>query len=73
VDRPVKDLKGFSRVALAPGETKTVSFEIKPEDLAFYNVERMAWEIEEIEYTVHVGPSSRAEDLLRRAFRVAGP
>ena len=73
VDRPVKDLKAFARVALAPGETKTVAFELDPGDLAFYDVERAAWEIEELEYTVHVGPSSRPDDLISAAFRIAGP
>jgi beta-glucosidase len=72
VDRPVKDLKAFARVALAPGETRTVAFELAPAALAFYDARSAAWEIEEIEYTVHVGPSSRPQDLLSGAFRVAG-
>jgi beta-glucosidase len=37
VSRPVKELKGFSKIALEPAETKTVEFTIKPEDLAFHN------------------------------------
>jgi beta-glucosidase len=36
VTRPVKELKGFQRVELAPGETKEVSFRLAPEDLAFH-------------------------------------
>jgi len=73
VDRPVKELKGFGRVALQPGETKTVTLELRAQDLAYYNMNRNAWEVEEIEYLVSVGPSSRAEDLqLRETFRIAG-
>lgn len=74
VDRPVRELKGFARVALKPGETKTVSMELKPEDLSYYDVERGAWYVEEIEYTVYVGSSSRPEDLrLSDSFTVSGP
>ena len=36
VTRPVKELKGFQKISLQPGETKTVSLEITPESLAFY-------------------------------------
>jgi beta-glucosidase len=73
IDRPVKDLKGFGRLALEPGQTKTLSLEVKAEDLAYYNMDSEAWEIEEIEYVVYVGPCSRQEDLLSDTFRVAGP
>ena len=38
VTRPVKELKGFQQVVLEPGETHTVTFEITPESLAFYDV-----------------------------------
>jgi beta-glucosidase len=37
ITRPIKELKGFQRVPLDPGQTQTVKFEIRPEDLAFYN------------------------------------
>ena len=39
VSRPVKELKGFAKIALKKGESKTVSFEISSEDLKFYNIE----------------------------------
>ena len=38
VTRPVKELKGFQRIALQPGETKTVTFELPISDLAFWNI-----------------------------------
>ena len=74
VDRPVKELKGFARLDLEPGETKTGLIEVKAEDLAYYDTDAGAWESEEIEYAVHVGPSSRYEDLqLSDTFMVSGP
>lgn len=63
INRPVKDLKGFTRVALQPGETKTVSFDLAAKDLAYYDMKSNDWVIEEIEYLVYVGSSSRNEDL----------
>lgn len=39
VTRPLKELKGFEKIALKKGESKTVSFEISSEDLKFYNIE----------------------------------
>ena len=73
VDRPVKELKGFTRVHLEPGETKTASFEVKAEDLAYYDVDAGGWVVDEAEYIVYVGSSSRVEDLhLRGIFRVSG-
>lgn len=66
VDRPVKELKGFAKIALKPGETKPVSFEVKPEELAYYDVGTKSWILEEIEYSVFVGSSSRPQDLLMK-------
>lgn len=72
VDRPVKDLKAFARVALKPGETRTATLTVQAEDLAYYNVEKSGWEIEEIEYIVYVGPSSRQQDLISDSFKISG-
>ena len=47
VVRPVKELKGFQRVTLAPGESRTVSFELPVADLAFWNID--------MEYAVEPG------------------
>ena len=54
VDRPLKELKGFTRVHLDPGETKTVSFDIKAGDLAYYDVEASGWRVEEEIGRAHV-------------------
>ena len=57
LERPVKELKGFKKVALAPGETKRVTFEIKPDMLKFYDPER-GWVLEEGGFTAYVGAAS---------------
>jgi len=54
---PVKELKGFSRVHLKPGESKRVSLNLKLADLAIWNANR-EWKIEPGEYTVTVGGTS---------------
>ncbi|GHA97733.1 beta-glucosidase [Algimonas arctica] len=57
VTRPVKELKGFARVTLNPGETKTVSLPITPAALRFYNLE-MDRVVEPGEFDIMVGNSS---------------
>ncbi|MBN1791589.1 MAG: glycoside hydrolase family 3 C-terminal domain-containing protein [Bacteroidales bacterium] len=62
VTRPVKELKGFQRVSLKPGEMKTVRLEITPEKLAFHNID-MKFVVEPGEFEIRIGSSSRDEDL----------
>jgi beta-glucosidase len=62
VTRPVKELKGFQKIALQPGETKTVTLEITPDSLAFYDV-KMKYVVEPGEFEIMVGNSSRDADL----------
>lgn len=57
VTRPVKELKHFQRIALSPGELRTVSFEITPADLHFYNAE-MKRVVEPGTFTIMAGPNS---------------
>lgn len=71
VTRAKKDLKAFAKVALDPGETRTVNLELRARDLAYYNVESGEWVVEPIEYVVYAGPSSRQEDLLSDAFKIS--
>lgn len=59
VIRPSKELKGFAKVELQPGETKTVSFELDKRAFAFYDVELKDWRVESGEFEVLVGRSSR--------------
>lgn len=56
--RPLKELKGFSKIALAPGETKTVTFTITPDDLKFYDETAKGWIAEPGKFTAYVGSSS---------------
>jgi len=69
VTRPVKELKGFQRITLAPGETKTISIEITPEHLAFFDID-MKHVVEPGAFRVMVGSSSRDEDLQTVTLRV---
>lgn len=69
VTRPVKELKGFGRITLAPGETATVMFEITPENLAFWNID-MKYVVEPGEFEIMVGNSSRDQDLQKVVLHV---
>jgi beta-glucosidase len=69
VTRPVKELKGFERVTLAPGETKSIKLEILPEHLAFYNID-MEYVVEPGMFEIMVGHSSRDQDLQKVILRV---
>ncbi len=62
VTRPIKELKGFQKVWLQPGDTQTVVLEITPESLAFYDLQ-MKYTVEPGEFEIMVGNSSRDEDL----------
>ena len=55
--RPVKELKGFERVALRAGEKRTVTFTLKPEQLGFYNAQNK-FMVEPGDFKVWVGQSS---------------
>jgi len=57
VTRPVKELKGFARVTLAPGEKRTVTFQVTPAELQFFGLD-MKRIVEPGTFTVMVGPNS---------------
>lgn len=57
ISRPVKELKGFARVSLAPGESQTVTFRLAAEDLGFYDATGR-WTFEPGTFAVWVGPDS---------------
>jgi beta-glucosidase len=59
VPRPVKELKGFSRVNLNAGETKTVTMHLKGRDFAFWDVTSNNWKIEPGDFEILVAASSR--------------
>ncbi|HEU0141272.1 MAG TPA: beta-glucosidase BglX [Bryobacteraceae bacterium] len=68
VARPVRELKGFSRVRLNPGEKRTVSFTLTPRDLSFYN-ESMELVTEPGEFQVWIAPDSASGSDVRFRFR----
>jgi beta-glucosidase len=69
VTRPLKELKGFERVSLQPGETKTVAFDITPESLAFYGID-MKYAVEPGQFEIMIGNSSRDCDLQKLLLTV---
>ena len=56
--RPVKELKGFQKVSLNPGQTQTVTFEITPGMLQYYDDAKGAWVAEPGAFTAYVGAAS---------------
>jgi len=69
VTRPVKELKGFRKIFLQAGETKTVALEITPESLAFWDV-KMKYVVEPGEFEILIGNSSRDADLQKLVLTV---
>jgi beta-glucosidase len=65
--RPVKQLEGFQRISLQPGEKKPIEFTLAPEQLGFYNRE-MKFVVEPGEFKVMVG--SNSEDVIEKSFVV---
>jgi beta-glucosidase len=68
VTRPVKELKGFQRVTLQPGETRTVSFPITADCLAFWNID-MEFIVEPGEFNIMVGPDSQNLQIVALTVR----
>jgi len=63
--RPIKELKGFKKVFLKPGESKTITFTIEPKDLSFWNID-MDFVVESGEFEIMIGSSS--EDIKLRSI-----
>lgn len=70
IERPVKLLRGFEKERLNPRQSKTITLPIVVEDLAWYNPENRAWEVEKMQYSVLIGGSSQPEKLLRSDFGI---
>ena len=69
VIRPVRELKGFEKVFLAPGESKDVSFTLDKRAFAYWNTQIHDWHVESGEYAIEIGQSSR-EICLKGAVTV---
>jgi beta-glucosidase len=67
--RPVKELKGFKKVRLEPGESTTVTFDITPAHLSFYDV-NMKYVVEPGDFDLMIGNSSRDADLTKLKLQV---
>lgn len=63
VGRPVKELRDFSKVDLAPGETKTVTFTLDKQAFAYYNTVIHDWHVESGKFIIMIGKSSREIEL----------
>ena len=65
IDKAVRELKGFAKIDLAPGEEKTISLPITPRDLAYFDVPGKQWKADAGDYEIQVGASSR--DIRQKA------
>jgi beta-glucosidase len=71
VSRPRRDLRGFQRITLGPGETRSVTFSLAARALRFWNPEAHRWAVENGPVVVEIGASS-ADIRLERTVTVAG-
>jgi beta-glucosidase len=69
VTQPVKELKGFKRVSLKSGESKTISFDITPDKLSVWDLE-MKNRIEAGDFEIMIGNSSADKDLQKVILKV---
>jgi beta-glucosidase len=70
VDRPVRALKGFKRVTLNPGETKTVTVTTPVSKLEYYQDNDNVWKLEKGKYQAYVGNALSDENLTKVEFEV---
>ena len=59
VERPIKELKGFEKVMLKPGQSKVVKTEFNKRSFAFFDTKQRKWVVEPGQFKVLVGSSSR--------------
>ena len=65
IDKAVRELKGFAKIDLAPGETRTVALPIAPADFAYFDTPGRQWKADAGDYEIEVGASSR--DIRQKA------
>jgi beta-glucosidase len=66
--RPVRELKGFRRITLTPGETRTISFQLGPDELKYWSSATRDWVLDETIFDIGVGNDSEVE--LTSSFEV---
>ena len=70
---PPRQLEGFQRVSLAPGQSRTVTFTLGDDQLAYYDTAGGAWRVAAGTYRIWMGDSSALAQLPARGrFRLAG-
>jgi beta-glucosidase len=69
VPRPVKELKGFQRVDLSPGESRVVSLKLSAKDFSFWSPGKKGWITEKGVFVLHIGSSS-ADIRLKKEIRM---
>ncbi len=70
LERPLKELKGFARIHLKPGEHRAVQIEIPIKDLAYFDEALNVWAVEPGVYALFAGSSSASDDLIQQNFKV---
>jgi beta-glucosidase len=68
--RPIRELKGFQRVTLEPGEARTLKFTLGPDELRYWSAAKKDWVVEASTYDVWIGGDSTAQ--LNATFEVTG-
>jgi beta-glucosidase len=71
VERPIKQLRGFQRIALKPGEVRTIRIPLRGEDLAYWDAATERWLVERDKVKILVGASS-TDIRLDRTIDVSG-
>jgi beta-glucosidase len=59
IDRPIKELKGFQKVFLRPGQSRRITLELDQRSFAFFNTSKHLWDAEPGTYKILVGGSSQ--------------
>lgn len=57
IERPVKELKGFEKIAVAAGESKQVSFDLTENAFKYYDEDSKSWKLDSVEYEIQLGNS----------------
>jgi beta-glucosidase len=70
IDRPRKLLRGFECIALEPGQSVDVCFEVDPDSLRYFDEGLGRWVLEDIRYTAWIAPNSRVDELPSVEFEV---
>jgi beta-glucosidase len=58
--RPMRELKGFERITLQPGDTKTVTFHLGPDELGYWSTNAGKWVQDTAEFDIWIGADSLA-------------